>query len=197
MMRRLHAIFGLIGAFALAALTLTGAMLAVEPVAERISSPGSSNGTVSVAATAQAAASRYPGIQKLSRSPGGTLIVHRRLGDEETKLRIDPRTAAPLGPSDRALVMQWAAEFHRSFLLGDFGRATAGSLRCLDAGLGCVRPEHVGCAHGRLASTSAPHSRSAAAEAAYRSRTYRVGGTFALSRNGLLPLAGFIRICTR
>ena len=137
MMRRLHAIFGLIGAIALAALAVTGALLAVEPITERIGPARAASGaTVSVAATAQTAAARYPGIKKLSRSPGGTLVVHRRTRRPVSKLQIEPRTAAPLGPADRGQVMQWAAEFHRSFLLGDFGRAAAGVCAALMLVLG-------------------------------------------------------------
>ncbi|WP_341987812.1 PepSY domain-containing protein [Azorhizobium sp. AG788] len=125
MLRRLHSLPGIMLALGLAVVTLTGAMLSVEPMLARLSSPEIALGT-SVATLAEAVAARHQGIDTIRKRADGSITVAFSDGDVNGVERIDPANGAGLGPYRISAASRFMTNLHRSFLAGDAGRAAAG-----------------------------------------------------------------------
>ncbi|MER2606573.1 MAG: PepSY domain-containing protein [Siculibacillus sp.] len=121
MLRRLHALPGLVLAVCLAFVALTGAVLSVEPALHRLAAPAIERGT-SVADLAAAVAARRPGVETIRARADGTLTA--AFADAETTdvERIDPRTGAGLGPWRPSETSRLLVDLHRSLLADDAGR---------------------------------------------------------------------------
>jgi sulfite reductase (NADPH) flavoprotein alpha-component len=126
MFRGLHSIGGLLAAVLVTVLALTGVILSIEPVRERLSTSVPSAGELSVAAVAQAMTATYPTIDRIVRRASGSLMVHYARGDEALAVRVDPHDGHELAAHDVSGVTQFATELHRSFMLDEAGRAIAG-----------------------------------------------------------------------
>ncbi|WP_029003206.1 PepSY domain-containing protein [Azorhizobium doebereinerae] len=126
MLRRLHSLPGIMLALGLAVVTLTGAMLSVEPVLDRLAAPEIAHGT-SVATLAEAVAARHQSIDSIRKRADGSITVAFSDGDVNGVERIDPTTGAGLGPYRISAASRFMTNLHRSFLAGDAGRAAAGT----------------------------------------------------------------------
>lgn len=120
MLRRLHALPGLIAALLVGFMAITGAVLALQPVLERMAAAPA--GTLSVAELADRVTSQMPEVESITRSASGAVTAHAA----GTASAIDPATGSVLGPVERSAVFTFMTELHRSLLMGDAGRVLAG-----------------------------------------------------------------------
>lgn len=125
MLRQLHAWPGVILALLLLVLSMSGAVLSTQPLAERLATPAASAGA-DVAALASQVQHQVPGIERLDRHPSGLLVAHYQRGSEHGAVRIDPNTGVALGPYQAPALYGWTRDLHRSLLLGNSGHALAG-----------------------------------------------------------------------
>lgn len=126
MLRQLHSLPGLIAALFAIVLTVTGAILSLDPALERVSTVLPASGQISVADLAGKLAVSYPGAEQIVRSPSGTLIVYFTEHDQVGIDRVDPRTGQAIGPYQPSAFSRWVKNLHRSLLLDTPGRAVAG-----------------------------------------------------------------------
>ncbi len=126
MLRQIHSLFGLLAALLVSALAITGAILSVEPVMDRAAERPVVVGQVNVAAFAAAMKLRFPEIDKIVREPSGAIIVNHFNNERAAANRIDPATMAVIGPHAPSPALRFITNLHRSFLLGNVGRAAAG-----------------------------------------------------------------------
>ncbi len=120
MLRRFHSLPGLLAALIVSFMAITGAVLSLQPVVERLSTPG--GGSMSVAALAQTVVDQVPGVESITRSASGAVTAY--VGTAATA--IDPATGKVLGPVERSALFTFFTELHRSLFLGDGGRIAAG-----------------------------------------------------------------------
>jgi sulfite reductase (NADPH) flavoprotein alpha-component len=126
MLRRIHSLPGLIAAMVVSILALTGAFLAINPALERAESSRLPAGQVSVAGLAQSVIEHYPGVERIVRKPSGMIVVYYFEAEVPGAAVVDPRTGAQIAPYAPSGVTRWVTDLHRSFLMGDAGRAAAG-----------------------------------------------------------------------
>ena len=126
MLRQLHSLPGLIAAVFAIVLTVTGAILSLDPALERASAVLPAAGQVSVADLAGKLARHYPGAEQIVRTPSGTLIVYYTRDDQVGIDRVNPSTGQTLGAYAPSGFSRWVKNLHRSLLLDTPGRAVAG-----------------------------------------------------------------------
>ena len=126
MLRQLHSLPGLIAALFAIVLSVTGAILSLNPVLERVSAVVPANGQISVAELAGKLAEHYSGIEQIVRSPSGTLIVYFSRDGQVGIDQVDPRTGQAIAPYAPASFSRWIKNLHRSLLLDTPGRAVVG-----------------------------------------------------------------------
>lgn len=126
MLRQLHSLPGLIAALFAIVVTLTGAILSLDPALERAETTVPAVGQVSVADLAGRVAEHYPGVEQIERTPSGTLIVYYTRGDQVGADRVDPRTGQAIAAYAPSSFSRWMKNLHRSLLLDTPGRAAAG-----------------------------------------------------------------------
>jgi sulfite reductase (NADPH) flavoprotein alpha-component len=131
-LRRLHSLTGLILGVALVVLALTGAILSVVPVLDKLSAPAIAS-SQSAASLVSKVALQNPGVAEIAQSAGGrvTALVFSDTGP--TSLLIDPMTGAGVAQPTDSGFTTWLTDLHRSFLLGDFGQIAAGIFAALFA----------------------------------------------------------------
>ncbi|HNB25694.1 MAG TPA: PepSY domain-containing protein [Alphaproteobacteria bacterium] len=127
MLRRIHALPGLIAAVVVSILALTGAILAINPALEWAGSSIPRAGQVSVADLAQRVIERYPGVERMVRKPSGAIVVYYFDAEVPGAALVDPRTGEQIAPFMPSGITRWVTDLHRSFLMGDAGRAAAGT----------------------------------------------------------------------
>ena len=121
MLRRLHSLPGLVIAAMLVVAATSGAVLSIDPVAERLANPVASG--TSVADLAQAVAGRHQVVDRISVRPSGAVTASYTDGEDSGVERVDPATGASLGAFEVSGFTRFVTNLHRSFLLGDAGRA--------------------------------------------------------------------------
>lgn len=126
MLRQLHSLPGLIAALFVIALSVTGAILSVNPALERVETVIPASGQISVAELASKVAEHYPGAEQIVRTPSGTLMVYYTQDDQVGVDRVDPETGQGIAPYEPSSFSRWVKNLHRSFLLDTTGRAVAG-----------------------------------------------------------------------
>lgn len=126
MFRFTHSIPGLIAALLVIVLAVTGAMLSPEPAIDRAGAALPAAGQISVASVAARAAATRTDVERIVRTPSGSVIVYHFENGRPRADRINPETGATLAPHMPSLFMQTVTSLHRSLLLGDLGRAGAG-----------------------------------------------------------------------
>lgn len=126
MMRALHALAGLGLGLVVAVLAVTGAILALGPVGERLDARALP--PVSVAEAAAAVLAAHPGAEVLRLRPSGIAVLAFTRDDTPQEAVIDPATGAVLRPWAPSAALLATADLHRSFLQGDAlaGRGLAG-----------------------------------------------------------------------
>lgn len=125
MLRRLHALPGVVLALGLTFIALTGVALSVQPALDRMTAPAIPQG-MSVAALAEAVAARHQVVDALRLRADGTLTVAFEDTDARGVERVDPATGAGLGPYQVSASARFITNLHRAFLMGDAGRMAAG-----------------------------------------------------------------------
>lgn len=126
MLRFVHSIAGLLAAVLTSILAVTGAILSVEPAIERASVSLPPRGQVSVASVAALAAGKRGEVERIVRSPTGSIIVHRMVNGSPRSERIDAVSGAVQPIHTVSAFSQFVRNLHRSILLGETGRAAAG-----------------------------------------------------------------------
>ena len=126
MLRRVHAVPGLLAALLILVLAPTGAFLAYDSIAERARTSLPAAGEVSVAAIAAAVQARHPEVESIRRSASGTLVA-RYTGEQGRGAElVDAHTGEAIGPYAPSPLTRTMTGLHRAFLAGDAGRAAAG-----------------------------------------------------------------------
>lgn len=127
MLRKFHALSGLTAALLVILLSVTGAILSINPFLERTQATVSGTSTISVAVLAGTIKTRYPGVEQIDRTPSGSIIVYFSEGDHRGAHLIDPVTGATIGDFSPSPVFMWVKKFHRSLLLDIPGRVASAS----------------------------------------------------------------------
>lgn len=125
MLRLSHSVPGLLLALLVVAAATTGAILSFEPLRDRFASPVVASGS-SVAALAEAVAARHQSVDSIEVRSTGAVTVSYSDADLSGVEQVDPVTGASLGPFQPSGFTRFMTNLHRSFLLGDAGRAGAG-----------------------------------------------------------------------
>ena len=134
MLRRLHRWPGLLAAFLLLALSISGVALSVFPAMEAIFAPPSVAGQ-SVADLAARVMASHPTVEQIRRAPSGRITAYWFDGERAGAAVIDPASGLDAGSADPSAVRGWLTDFHRAFLIEDAGRwmaaAAAGAMLLL------------------------------------------------------------------
>jgi sulfite reductase (NADPH) flavoprotein alpha-component len=125
MLRKFHSWSGLIATVLLVILSITGAVLSVNPVLERAKATLANTSSISVAELTGKLASGYPGAEQIQRSPSGSIIVYYTHDGQTGADLINPITGDTIGPYSISPIMVWMKNLHRSYLLDTPGRIGA------------------------------------------------------------------------
>ncbi|HOM15672.1 MAG TPA: PepSY-associated TM helix domain-containing protein, partial [Rubrivivax sp.] len=120
--RQLHRWLGLVAGSVALLLGLTGTILAWDPVRDAWSATPA-QGELPVSVLAERVAANVPGAEEIRRLPSGDVVVYAFDAGQPQALRIDAADGRVLGPYETSAVSRWFKNLHRSFLLGDGGRA--------------------------------------------------------------------------
>ena len=126
MLRQIHALPGLIAALLVAMLAVTGAVLSLDPVLERAGTTLPKVGQISVAALAEAVTANHREVDRIVKTASGSVIAYYFDGDRAAADLVDPATGLTTGPYAPSDFIRFVTNLHRSFLMGDAGRAAAG-----------------------------------------------------------------------
>ncbi|MDW7745533.1 PepSY domain-containing protein [Halomonas sp.] len=126
MLRQLHSLPGLITTLFVIVLSVTGAILSLNPALERAGAALPDAGQVSVAELAGRVAEHYPGAEQIERTPSGTLVVYYTRDGQVGADRVNPRTGQAIEAYEPSSFSRWVKNLHRSLLLDTPGRAAAG-----------------------------------------------------------------------
>jgi sulfite reductase (NADPH) flavoprotein alpha-component len=125
MLRRLHSVPGLILGVFVTLLALSGAVLSLDPALERAGAYSGAD-AIRLADLASLVVQTYPGVERIDRRENGAIVVGYSTADTVGSVLIDPRSGAAIAEDTPSSLMRWVKELHRSFLLGESGRAVAG-----------------------------------------------------------------------
>lgn len=128
MMRQLHSLVGLVAAVLVMVLTISGAVLSLDPTLDRLGAKVPAQGQISVATLAGRIAQHYPGAEQIQRTPSGTILVYYERDGQVGIDRVDPLTGQGIAPYAPSAFSRWMKNLHRSFFLATPGRAVAGIL---------------------------------------------------------------------
>ncbi|WP_027967193.1 PepSY domain-containing protein [Halomonas halocynthiae] len=126
MPRSLHSLLGLTAAVFIIVISLSGAVLSLNPALERVETVIPASGQVSVAELGGKVAQHYPGAEQIQRTSSGTLIVYYTQDGRSGADRVNPETGQGIAPYVPSAFSRWVKNLHRSFFLGSAGRAVAG-----------------------------------------------------------------------
>ncbi|SIS97585.1 PepSY domain-containing protein [Neptunomonas antarctica] len=126
MLRKFHSWSGLMAALLVVLLSITGAVLSVNPFLERTQAKVAGTSSISVAELTGKIASRYPGAEQIQRTPSGSIIVYFTADGQTGADLINPITGKTIGTYSTSPIMVWVKNLHRSYLLDTPGRVGAG-----------------------------------------------------------------------
>ncbi|OWY13714.1 N-acetylglucosamine transferase [Thioclava sp. F34-6] len=124
MIRAFHRWPGLIALALVTVLALSGAVLAVFPVMERIVAP-QAGAELSVATLAERIQTVYPGLEQIRRAPSGRITAYWFESGQPGAAVIDPMTGRGVASADPNGFQRWLTNLHRSLFLGDPGRVAS------------------------------------------------------------------------
>ncbi|OWY11215.1 N-acetylglucosamine transferase [Thioclava sp. F42-5] len=124
MIRAFHRWPGLIALALVTVLALSGAVLAVFPVTERIAAP-QAGAELSVAPLAERIQTVYPGLEQIRRAPSGRITAYWFESGQPGAAVIDPMTGRGVASADPNGFQRWLTNLHRSLFLGDPGRVAS------------------------------------------------------------------------
>lgn len=126
MLRQFHSLPGLVAALLVMLLAISGAILSINPALERLNATVPASGQVNVAELAGRVANHYPGVEKIRRTPSGSVIVYFTQDGQTGAERVDPLTGAGVASYTPSAFTRWVKDLHRSLLSGTPGHAVAG-----------------------------------------------------------------------
>lgn len=126
MLRKYHSWSGLIAALLVVVLSITGAVLSVNPFLERSQAKVVGTSSISVAELAGKLASSYPAAEQIQRTASGSIIVYFTDSNGAGADLINPLTGTTIKPYTSSPFKVWIKNLHRSYLLDTPGRAGAG-----------------------------------------------------------------------
>ncbi|MGV8935599.1 MAG: PepSY domain-containing protein [Allorhizobium sp.] len=126
MFRQIHSAVGLVGALLVVMMALSGAILSLDPALERVGSTIPFTGSVALGDFAAKVFVNYPGAERIVRKPSGMVLVYYFDKDVPGIDIVDPLSAARIETYVQSPFTRWLTNLHRSFLMGDSGRAVAG-----------------------------------------------------------------------
>lgn len=126
MLRKLHSQLGVWGAALMLILAVTGSVLSINPIQDRLAARVPVTGDMSVAVLAGKVATQYPGVTQIQRTPNGAVVVYFSEGERTGVDIVDPATAELIAPYEPASWMRWIKNLHRSFFLDTEGRVATG-----------------------------------------------------------------------
>ncbi|MCC7083164.1 MAG: PepSY domain-containing protein [Burkholderiales bacterium] len=125
--RLLHRWVGLVAGCVALVLSITGIILAWDPVRDAWQAP-SAQGDLPLSVLTQRVAATIPGVEEIRRMPAGDIVVYAFDTGRPRALRVDPADGHVLGAYEPSSVSRWLKNLHRSFLLGDAGRLAAAAV---------------------------------------------------------------------
>lgn len=126
-MRSIHSFPGIIAAFFISVIAISGAYLSINPLSDQISLPATP--ITSVAEIANVIALKVPAtdkIQTIERKASGVILVHSSTQDGSITSVFNPQTGALTPKAAPSMLNGFATEIHRSLFLGDIGRGISG-----------------------------------------------------------------------
>lgn len=127
MLRQLHSLPGLIATLFVIIISVTGAILSLNPALERANALVPAKGKVSVAEFTSKLAEYYSEVEQVVRTPSGRLIVYYLQDGEVSIDQVNPYTGQAIAPYQPASSFsRWIKKLHRSLLLDSTGRAVVG-----------------------------------------------------------------------
>lgn len=124
MLRRLHSLPGLLAGLIVAFMAITGVVLSLQPVLDRMSVKPAAG--LTVAQLAEAVSVELPGLQRIVHSASGAITAYYDAGQGAVAASIDPATGAVTGAYAPSPFFAFFTELHRSMFLGANGRIAAG-----------------------------------------------------------------------
>ena len=136
MIRALHRWAGILPVAIVIVLAVSGAVLSIFPMMERLAAP-QAEAELSIATLTERIASKHPGVELISRSPSGRITAYWFENDQPGTGIIDPATGQGVAFENHDPVERWFTKLHRSLFLGDSGRITmaVGAIAMLALGL--------------------------------------------------------------
>ncbi|MFT5534890.1 MAG: sulfite reductase (NADPH) flavoprotein alpha-component, partial [Candidatus Paceibacteria bacterium] len=126
MLRKIHSLPGLIASVFLIVLAISGTILSVNPILERLSATVPVTGQVSVAELAGRVARHYPGVEQIQRTPSGSVIVYFSKDGQAGADLVDPLSGQRIASHVDSGFLRWVKKLHRSLLLNTPGRVAVG-----------------------------------------------------------------------
>lgn len=126
MLRTLHSLSALLAALFILTLSVTGALLSMEPALERAAIEAPAAGQISVAELAGRIHRHYEQVEQIDRRSSGAIVVYyQRQGQAGADL-VSPVTGEAIAPYQPTAFFRVLRELHRSLLLATPGRAVTG-----------------------------------------------------------------------
>ena len=124
MLRQLHSFPGLVSVLLVILLGITGALLSLDPVLDRLGT--SLPVGVSVAEMAGRVVRHFPDAEQIQRTPSGAIIVYYSTDSGARVDRVDPVSGKAIAPFVPSVFSRTVKQLHRSLLLDTPGRIAAG-----------------------------------------------------------------------
>jgi sulfite reductase (NADPH) flavoprotein alpha-component len=123
MLRKIHSLPGLVAAVLITVVGSTGAILSVDPAAERMGTTIPAH--LSVAEVASKVRLQYPSAEQIQRTPSGAVIVYYQTGSGAGVDQVDPSSGKRIRSYVPSAFFRWVKQLHRSLLLDTTGRIAA------------------------------------------------------------------------
>lgn len=124
MSQRIHLYLSLALGLLLMLSAASGLVLSASVLSGYLQAPASD--TQSVGQVAERLVQQLPNIERLERAPDGELRATLATAEGTDEVRIDPLTAAVIGPYQPSATLSWVRDLHRELLLGSAGRWLSG-----------------------------------------------------------------------
>lgn len=124
MSQRIHLYLSLALGLLLTLSAASGLVLSASVLSGHLQAPASD--TQSVGQVAERLAQQLPNIERLERAPDGELRATLATAEGSDQVRVDPLTAAVIGPYQPSATLSWVRDLHRELLLGSAGRWLSG-----------------------------------------------------------------------
>jgi sulfite reductase (NADPH) flavoprotein alpha-component len=131
MLRHVHSWLGLLFGLFLSVCSLSGATLSLEPALQHARAIVPARGSFTVAEVANTLAHRYTTIEQIERLPSGAVLVYFTELGQSAAFVVDPSNGEKIEIYQVSAFFSWVKRLHRSWLVGNWGRAFAGIVALL------------------------------------------------------------------